>query len=165
MENQNNKINTKNLTPEQRINYLGSFPPIVQFVGVVVGVIIEFIFPTKMFPPETSQIVGIVFILVSTILIFWSQKASADFRVREKRGETNNFSSGPYKWSDNPTSFSLVLLVVGFGFLLNSLMVVIFSAIGYMFSLAFYESEKRKIMTEKYKDQYVEYKKKVKSLF
>ncbi len=164
MTNQNQK-NNKDFTHEQRINYLSSFPPIIQFVGVVLGVILEFIFPTKLFPVNISQTLGIIFIVLSTLLIFWSQKASAGFRAGEKKGHAPNFSSGPYKWSDNPTSFSLAILVVGFGFLMNSLMVVIFSAIGYLLSLSVYENKKKKIMTEKYKDQYVEYKKKVKSIF
>lgn len=152
-------------TQEQEINYLGSFPLIVQFVGVILGVLFEFIMPTKMFPPITSQIIGVLLLVISTILIFWAQRASAAFRDRERRGEARNFLSGPYKWSDNPTSFSLFLMVVSFGFLMNSLMVVIFSGIGYIISHIIYENKKEKILMEKYKDEYVEYKKKVKSLF
>jgi protein-S-isoprenylcysteine O-methyltransferase Ste14 len=155
----------RTLTQEQRINYLGSFPPIIQFVGVILGVLLEFVFPTKMFPPQTSQTIGVLVLVLATIIIFWAQRASAEFRRRERNGEAQNFSMGPYKWSDNPTSFALFLLVIGFGFLMNSLMVVIFSGIGYWISHIVYQNEKGKIMLEKYKGDYVEYKKKVKSLF
>ena len=150
---------------EQHINYLGSFPPIVQFVGVLLGVFLEFIFPTKLFPETTARVLGTIFILLATVLILWSQKVSADFRSSEKNGVVKNFSKGPYRWSDNPTSFSLALLVVGFGFLMNSLMIVILSAIGYLLSYKIYGSRKEKIMFEKYKDEYVDYKKKIKTLF
>lgn len=150
---------------EQHINYLGSFPPMIQFAGLIIGVFMEFIFPTKMFPPRTAQVIGIALILLATIVILWSQKASAEFRSREKRGEARNFHKGPYRWSDNPTSFSLALLIIGFGFMLNSLMIVILSAVGYWISYVVYEEKKQKIMVERYKDDYVNYKKKIKSLF
>jgi protein-S-isoprenylcysteine O-methyltransferase Ste14 len=151
-----------NITHEQRINYLGSFPPIIQFVGVIFGVFLSVLFPTKMVSDTLAQVLGIIFIVVATVLIFWSQKTSAKFRMREKKGELLDFHTGPYKWLSNPTSFSLAILVIGFGFLMNSVMIICLSAVGYWLSYIIYEEEKQKIMTEKYKDDYTNYKKKVK---
>jgi protein-S-isoprenylcysteine O-methyltransferase Ste14 len=150
-----------NITHEQRINYLGSFPPILQFIGVIFGIFLSVLFPSKMLPAGLANTVGITLIVVATTLIFWSLKTSAKFRKREKKGEARNFHTGPYKWLSNPTSFSLAILVIGLGFLMNSLMIICLSAVGYWLSYIIYEEEKEKIMTEKYKDEYTEYKKKV----
>jgi len=152
-------------TPEQHLNYLSSFPPIIQFGALIIGVFMEFILPTKFFPSETAKIVGVVFVVLASVLILWSQKASAEFRRHEKNGEARNFRKGPYKWSDNPTSFSLGLLITGFGFLVNSFMIVVLAAVSYWVSYAIYENKKGKIMMEKYKEEYSDYKKKIKSLF
>ncbi len=154
-----------NLSKEQNINYLGSFPPMIQMAGLIFGVFLEFIIPTKMFPPHTAQIIGAVLVVLATVVILWSQKTSAEFRKREKQGEARSFSKGPYRWSDNPTSFSLALLVIGFGFMLNSLMIVALSAVGYWLSYMVYERRKKILMEEHYKDDYINYKKKINSLF
>ncbi len=151
-------------SPEQRINYLSSYPPIIQFIGVILGVCFDFFFPTKAPATHWGQIGGIFLILIATIVIFWSQKASAAFRTREKRGDPRHFLGGPYKWSSNPTSLALFLLIIGFGFLINSLMIILMSAIGYWISFIVYEEKKQKIMTEKYKNEYTDYQKKIKSL-
>lgn len=151
-----------NLTHEQKINYFGSFPPIVQLVGIVVGIGLEIIFQTKIFPQDTARLVGIILIIISTIIIFWALKTSHNFRKNEKRGESRNFHKGPYRWSDNPTSFSLAILIVGFGTLVNSLMIVIMSALGYIVSYFLFEKKKQKLMLEKYSDDYKNYKDKLK---
>jgi protein-S-isoprenylcysteine O-methyltransferase Ste14 len=153
------------LTHEQQITYWGSFPPIIQFLGLIIGIIFEYFFPTKMFPPHTSEILGIVLIILGSIIIFSAQKASAAFRARERRGEVRVFHKGAYRWFHNPTSFALALLVIGLGFILNSLMIVLLSAVGYWLSYIVYEEKKQRIMTEKYKDDYTNYKKKIKSIF
>lgn len=150
---------------EQHINFLASFPPMIQFGGLIIGLFLEFIYPTKFFPPHTSQVIGTIIIVISSALILWSQKTSKKFRDTEKRGGVRNFTKGPYRYSDNPTSFALALLTIGFGFLVNSLAVVALSAIGYWISFAVYEQKKQKIMANKYKEEYVDYKKKIKSIF
>jgi protein-S-isoprenylcysteine O-methyltransferase Ste14 len=163
--NHHNPSDDKQLSREQHINYLGSFPPMVQFGGLILGVFMEFILPTKLFPPMTAKIIGTVLVVLATIIILWSQKASAEFRAREKKGEARNFRKGPYRWSDNPTSFSLAMLIIGFGFIVNSLMIVALSAIAYWISYIVYEEKKQKIMMETYKEEYIDYKKKINSLF
>ncbi len=165
VETSHHETSHRELSSEQYISYLGSFPPIVQFSGLIIGVFMEFVFPTKMFPPHTAQMLGAIIVVLATLIIWWSQKTSAAFRLREKRGEARNFRKGPYRFSDNPTSFSLALLIVGFGCMLNSLMIVLLSIIGYWVSFIVYETKKRRIMLEKYKDDYADYKKKIKSLF
>lgn len=165
MEPNDNTKNSSQYSDEQNINFLGSFPPMIQFGALIIGVFLEFVFPTKFFPPHTSQIIGAVIVVIASLLILWSQKTSKKFRDTEKRGGVRNFQKGPYRYSDNPTSFSLSLLIIGFGFLANSLGIVILSAIGYWISFAVYEQKKQKIMADKYKEEYVDYKKKIKSLF
>ncbi|MEN9582976.1 MAG: Phospholipid methyltransferase [Candidatus Parcubacteria bacterium] len=150
-----------NITHEQRISYLGSFPPIIQFIGVILGVFLSILIPSKMLPSGLAHVLGILFILVATLLIFWALKTSARFRHRERKGEARNFHSGPYRWLRNPTSFSLAVLVIGLGFLMNSLMIVCLSAVGYWLSYIVYEEEKERIMEEKYKEEYINYKNKV----
>jgi protein-S-isoprenylcysteine O-methyltransferase Ste14 len=158
-------MNKRDFTHEQHITYLGIFPPMIQFLGLVIGIIFQYFFPAKMFPQSISETVGIILIILGTIIVYMSQKASAAFRARERRGEARVFHKGVYRWFHNPTSFALALLVIGLGFILNSLMIVLLSAVGYWLSYIVYEEKKQRIMTEKYKDDYTNYKKKIKSIF
>lgn len=153
------------LTDEQRISQLASFPPMVQFMGVLVGAVFEVVYPTHLFPEKAAHIIGVVFLALATIVIVWSQKSSAEFRRREKEGKERNFHLGPFRYSKNPTSFSLALLIIGLGFLLNSLMIISGAVVAYWLSYIVYHKQKEKILTAKYSDDYENYKKKIGSIF
>jgi protein-S-isoprenylcysteine O-methyltransferase Ste14 len=158
------ELNKKMMTTEQRINQLGSFPPMVQFIGVLLGAFVDVLYPWRLFPPHTSTILGFVFLLLSTALIVWSQSASAEFRKNEREGKQRTFLNGPYRYSSNPTSFGLALLTIGLGFLLNSIVIVSASVAAFWISHMIYTSRKEKILEEKYQDEYREYKKKIKTI-
>lgn len=152
------------MTPEQKINHLGSFPPMVQFMGVLIGAFVDFFYPWRLFPERTSTAIGLLFLLFATMIIAWSQSASRKFRRSEREGKEISFFNGPYRFSSNPTSFGLALLTIGLGFLLNSIIIVGASAVAFWLSHIFYNIRKEKIMEEKYQDEYRNYKKKIKTI-
>ncbi len=143
---------------------MASFPPMTQFVGLILGALLDFLYPVRLFPPETATKIGLLVLFVSTLIIIWSQHASNKFRRNEKEGKTRTFLNGPYRFSTNPTSFGLALLTISLGFILNSIIIVGASAAAFLISHFFYGVRKEKLLEEKYQDEYREYKKKIKTI-
>ncbi len=130
------------------------------FISFLLGLLLDFVFPLKIFGKLDLMPIGIVFLVLGTLLVFWAQKSSRNLEKESLSKET--FYRGPYRFTRSPTHFGLFLLVLGFGIVADSFFVVIFSIISIFVAKFFFLKKEERILAEKYGAPYLEYKKSVK---
>jgi len=130
------------------------------FISFLVGLFLDFIFPFEIFEKFTMASIGLVFLILGTLLIFWAQKASLNLKKENINKET--FYHGPYRYTRSPTHFGIFLLMLGFGIMINALFVIIFSITSFIISKFTFLKKEEEVLAKKYGSPYVEYKKSVK---
>lgn len=130
------------------------------FISLLLGLFLDFAFPLGVFGNSIVALVGIIFLIFGTFLIFWAQKSSLKLQKENMTKET--FSHGPYRYSRSPTHFGLFFLTLGFGIIANALFIVIFSIISFLITKFVFIKKEEEILVQKYGAPYLEYKKVVK---
>jgi protein-S-isoprenylcysteine O-methyltransferase Ste14 len=138
-------------------------PPFFFIIPLLIGVVLEYSIPTKIFSTIASIIIGLLFSWVS--LPFFILSLKSFFKVKTafdaRRTTTALVTSGIYKISRNPAYLSLVLFYIGLSFLINSIWILIL-VIAVIFSLQkFCIEREEKYLEGKFGSQYLEYKKQV----
>lgn len=129
------------------------------FVFFLLALCLDFVFPLKIFETSETAFLGILFLILGTFLILWAQKTSLNLSTENLSKET--FSHGPYGYTRSPTHFGLFFMILGFGIVINSLFIVIFSIIAFFVTKFVFIKKQEKILAEKYGVPYLEYKKSV----
>ncbi len=130
------------------------------FICFLFGLLLDFIFPLKVFENYIMSSIGAIFLIFGTFLIIWAQKSSLYFKKENINKEI--FCYGPYRYTRSPTHFGLFLLTLGFGIIANALFIIIFSIISFVITKFTFIRKEEKILAEKYGTPYLEYKELVK---
>ena len=97
-------------------------PPVIYVAALIVGVVLNFIWPLSPFSNISRYVIGLVLILVSLLImppvLRRFRRASTSFDVRKAASAL--ITDGPYRFSRNPAYVSLTLLYLGIGVLLNN---------------------------------------------
>lgn len=125
------------------------------------GFFLDLVFPIKIFSSSIMASVGWLFLISSTVLIFWAQKTSRNLDD-VKKIKTETFCHGPYCYTRSPTHFGLFFLTLGFGILINAFFVVLFTLISIIITKVIFIKKEESILAKKYGSPYLEYKKIVK---
>jgi protein-S-isoprenylcysteine O-methyltransferase Ste14 len=136
----------------------------VFFIGFLLGVIYDLVWPNMFFIGEWTLWVGGILIVLGSIFVQWAQKTSKSFnkRVAGRTPELLDFLRGPYRYTRGPTHFGLLCMLFGFGVLVNSLGMVIFSVLSYIVAKIFFLNKEEDLLEKKYGEVYQEYKNTVK---
>jgi protein-S-isoprenylcysteine O-methyltransferase Ste14 len=132
----------------------------IYFLFFVVGVFLDLVFNLKMFKLPFLTSIGAILIFLASLLIFWAQKTSRNLKKENLTKES--FSKGPYFFVRNPTYLGLFLLLIGFGFMVNAIFIIITTIISGIFTKFIYLKKEEVILEKKYGAPYIEYKKAVK---
>lgn len=163
MDQNNQNLNKEAKVPAGVVHVLLSHSYIIFFLAVVFGVVFDIVFPIHLFNGILYEYIGLGFIIIGSILVYWAQAtSSATSKMEPKERDVNFFLQGPYKYTRNPTNFGLTLTVLGLGLLINSLFTIIFILITYIISKLFFIKKQDAILEERYGDVFREYKKRVK---
>jgi len=132
----------------------------VYFVLFLVGVALDLIFNLKVFDTILGWSLGLIFLIVGTLLIFWAQRTSRN--LSKENLSHHSFRQGPYRYARTPTHWGLLLIMLGFGLITSSLFVIIFAFISFIITKFTFLDKQEKILEAKYGTHYQEYKKSVK---
>ncbi len=114
--------------------------------------------------PETLNIItaiGAGMIFFGTLLAFAAQKISRKVSSPDFKATTEGLMQGPYKYSRHPGSLSLIIMYLGFVFVVNSLvMLLVVVILVAMMSFYFVPLEER-VISGLAPEAYAEYKKRV----
>lgn len=162
MDEIENKVE-KSILPSGRIHYILSGSYTMFLFAVIFGVIFDIVVPIKFLNSNICNIVGVVFIMLSTLLIYWAQSSSHKAKKQSKAHTSPMlFAHGPYKYMRNPTHFGVFVLTLGLGFLLCSPFSIIFTVIVHIISKIFILRKQDNHLKGKYGKDYDDYFKKVK---
>lgn len=131
----------------------------------IIGVVLDILFPIKIFQEKHSDPIGIFLLFLGTILILWAQYSSHSNRGH--RADPNNipagaFHKGPYKYTRMPTHWGLFALMFGFGFVINATFIITTTLVSFILTKFVFLHQEEKVLAQKYGESYVEYKKDVK---
>lgn len=135
---------------------------LVYLVLLLVAIFLDYIFDYEFFNNAILVPIGFVVLFLATVLIFWAQKTGRDFSNIKETKTTEHFCHGPYCYTRVPTQWGLVFLVLGLGLVTNSFFIVVFTVVSFLISRFLFMGKYDKLLTEKYGDAYVAYKKLVK---
>lgn len=135
---------------------------LVYFVLLLIGVFLDFTFGYDILHTDFALPIGCMFLILATIIIFWAQKTGRDFSKIKEDKKIEHFCRGPYCYTRVPTQWGLFFLVLGFGLIINSLFIVVFTVVSFVISKTIFIGKHDKILIEKYGEAYAGYKKLVK---
>jgi protein-S-isoprenylcysteine O-methyltransferase Ste14 len=131
------------------------------FFVLILAVFLDLIFPIKVFSDSVMAPIGFVLLVLASLLILWAQRTSRDLRKIENITK-QSFCRGPYCYTRSPTHWGLFVLMLGFGFIVNALFVILFTLISLVVTKLVFLKKEEAILVDKYGASYVEYKKSVK---
>ena len=135
-------------------------PPAIYLVALLIGLGLDYLWPTSPLTSFWARIVGAALIIVSIPImppvLARYKKVGTPFDVRKPT--TALITDGPYQYSRNPSYVSLTLLYVGLGFVLNNGWVLaIVVAVLLIMDLWVVRSEERHLKA-KFGEEYFRYK-------
>ncbi|MDQ3075777.1 MAG: hypothetical protein M3Q34_01465 [bacterium] len=164
--NENNNLdilNSNDLTQHSKHKVHGvlAHSYLVYFIILIIGVVLDLSFQDKIFRTAIMMPTGFLMLLTASMIIFWAQHTSRNLdQVKTVTKET--FCKGPYCYTRTPTHWGLFLLILGFGFILNALFVIVLTIISFVITKLFFLNKHESILEDKYGKPYLEYKKQVK---
>jgi protein-S-isoprenylcysteine O-methyltransferase Ste14 len=160
METDNTTIKFHDQNPEKnKVHGILAHSYLFYFVLLLFGLVLDFIFSLEVFKNSVFILIGIIFLVFGTVLIFWAQRSSLKLQIENMTKET--FCNGPYGYTRSPTHFGLFLATLGFGIIANALFIVVFSIISFFITKFVFIKKEEEILAEKYGAPYVEYQKSV----
>jgi protein-S-isoprenylcysteine O-methyltransferase Ste14 len=137
----------------------------LMFLGaIILGVLFDTLLKEKIFSSNIYQWVGFFMLVFSSLVIFWAQKTSKNYKKNINKSENkSHFESGPYRYLRSPTHFGLFVMTLGFGLIINSLFTIVFTILGYTISKLVFLKKEERLLESKYGQVYSDYKKKVKN--
>ncbi|KKQ35900.1 MAG: Isoprenylcysteine carboxyl methyltransferase [Candidatus Nomurabacteria bacterium GW2011_GWB1_37_5] len=131
----------------------------VYFVFLIIGILLDLIFPIRLIPNQISGAIGLTLIVIGPLLILWAQRTSLAIRNKMEKLTRDDFKHGPYSITRHPTYLGVIFMVLGFGFLVNSIVIIAASIIAALFTKFYYIKREELLLEKNYGDDYIEYKK------
>lgn len=162
MDKVDNKLNLKhNKHKDHAVHSSLSYSYVIHLFALILGIFLDFLFPIQIFHDSIMVFVGIMFLVFSSILVFWAQNSSMDLLHKEDVNE-EHFCRGPYCYTRTPTHFGLFLAVMGFGFIINSFFVIVLTFFTFFITKYTFVKKQELELEKKFGDAYRKYKKIVK---
>ena len=130
------------------------------FIFFLCGVLLDIIFPIKIFKATYIVSYGFTFLVLGTLLIFWAQRTSLHLEKAHLTKEA--FCHGPYCYTRSPTHWGLFLLMLGFGMIANAFFVIVLTIVAFFLTKLIFLKREEALLVKKYGEPYIEYKRAVK---
>ena len=127
----------------------------------ILGTFLDFNFHLQVANQTLLTILGVLFLMLGPLLIYWAQKTSHHFKKHETK-TLDSFLMGPYRYVRNPTHLGLFIMILGFGMIVNAFFIILFTIISFIITKIIFLKQEQKILEHKYGEHYIAYKKKVK---
>lgn len=131
------------------------------FFGLLVAVIFDaFVHYPITANPQNG--LGLFFLFVGTLLIYWAQKSTRGGHHRKSDLPYTRFARGPYKVTRSPTNLGIGVMMLGLSFIFNSLSLLVITTFCFFLARYVFIWKEEKLLVERYGDDYRMYRKKVK---
>ncbi len=138
-------------------------PPIIYLVGLLLGLLLHYLYPVKVLPAAISVWSGVLLILISVLMVLSAMLAfrrvgtSPDVR----KPTTAISTDGVYRWSRNPMYVSLALLYLGIAAWVNSLWILLLLVPVFVVVDQGVIKREERYLEKKFGDEYLRYKSQV----
>ena len=97
------------------------FPPVLLGGTMLLGALLDWLYPIPLLPPVTARIVGVAFFLFSGALAWFAQAAfrRAGTNVSPSQPTLALATDGPYRWTRNPLYLAGLGVFLGVACLVN----------------------------------------------
>lgn len=150
---------------QNTVSHLSSYSIIVFAISLFLAVFLDILFPYKIFPEPWNLYFGVFIVAFGTVIVYASEDLGRKFSHKRKKGEitsVDHLCVGIYCKSRNPKYIGLGVLLIGLGFVLNSIFVTLSSIVSILVIHYFLLYKEENLMAARHGDIYHEYKKKVK---
>jgi len=140
-----------------------ALPPLIYGVAFVVGLLLQAAVPIQVLPHQAALWLGILFILVSIVIVVSAVRALARSNTTfdSRKPTTAIATDGAFRYSRNPMYLSVTLLYLGVALLINSLlMLLLILPLTVIMQWGVIEREE-KYLEQKFGDEYRHYKARV----
>ena len=145
---------------EGRVHQILAHSYALYLLALIGGLFLDFLFPVKFFKSSIMIVVGFVFLIPASLLIFWAQKTSHNLKMENVTVET--FCRGPYCYTRSPTHWGLLFLILGFGVIVGAPFLLVSTILAFIVNKFVFVSKMESHLLNKYGEPYSEYKKIVK---
>jgi protein-S-isoprenylcysteine O-methyltransferase Ste14 len=148
----------------KNLNHFRSHVIFVYIATLLGGVVIDIVFPIRFLPLTLSHILGVVFLVLATLLLYWATTHHRHVTKKIVQGVTvthEDFKSGPFSISRNPTYLSLTFLILSFGVLLDSLVIVLAALVAFWITHVYLVQHEEKFLEELHPESFAKYKENV----
>jgi len=141
-------------------------PSLLVFV-VIIGFMLDSFFPTQYFFATWTQYIGMGLIFTGTLIVVWAMNSLKIIRRRIKKHEGIHLYTGAYRYDRHPDYVGYVCISFGFGFLLQSTIILILAALFVFVLRTIMDKKETHLVNDDspMRGHYIEYKKKVKRFF
>jgi len=163
MESNNNQP-VKEVYRSGMIHQVISNSYITFLLAISSGAIFDAIIPIRILNNFIFQYIGFTMIVLGPLFTYWAQKSSdiAKKNVTIKKLPVS-FEHGPYKYTRNPSYLGVFIMIIGLGFMANSIYIIVFGLVAYFIVKFIFIKKEEKLLSLKYGQVYLDYKKKVKN--
>jgi protein-S-isoprenylcysteine O-methyltransferase Ste14 len=156
--------NQKNISKPGTIHSVISNSYIVFLLAVVLGTVFNSFIDFKILNNKFFENLGFVLIIIGPVLVYWAQKSSSSARLDVvEKGKSISFEYGPYKYTRNPSYLGVFIMILGLGFIQNSIATVFFCLVSYLLVRFIFIKKEEELLGEKYGQIYFDYKNKVRN--
>lgn len=137
----------------------------VAYLGAAIfGFVLEVIFPVHL-PHGYLLGLGMGAVVLGTALVFWAQSATRERpsvdHVEPHGVKTEDFLTGPYRYTRTPTQLGLFFMVLGLSMLYYSVFMIAATVLAFVISHIFLIPKEEAHLEQKYGQPYADYKKQV----
>lgn len=138
-------------------------PPTYFYSMVFLSIILHFLFPITFFIRSPFSYLGIIPIIIGISINIWTDKLFKKKKTTVKPYEdpSSFIIEGPFKFSRPPMYLGMFFILLGFSFLLGSIITLIFPIIFVLSMEIMFIPFEEESMQIKFKNEYSSYKKEV----
>ncbi len=140
-----------------------ALPPLIFIIFLLLGVIIQTIYPVHILPPHITTPLAINLLVWSVLIgaggFYALRKAKTNVNVRKPT--TSIVTTGVFNFTRNPLYLSLVLLMLTLGALANSLWIIVLTVPFIVVLTKGVIEREEEYLEHKFRDEYTSYKSRV----
>lgn len=101
-------------------------PPLIYFAGLVIGLVLDLLWPMPVLPQSLQYSVGLALMAASSVIavLGFREFARVNTPFDARKATRNIITSGPYRYSRNPLYLSLAMLYAGIAIAIDCIWVM-----------------------------------------
>jgi len=138
-------------------------PPFPSLLGIVLGLIIYWLWPWQVMPYIYATVIGLALIAITVALLRATSQAfhRHETSANPFKESTAIVNTGPFRFTRNPTYVAVAIFQVGIGFLLNNMWILLLTPLSFIAIHYLVVMREETYLESKFGDMYLEYKARV----